>query len=59
MSDELQPITPSALGIATGASISTVQQTGEKNVYANRVDNMNITIQAGAYPKSTDTADRN
>lgn len=48
MSDELQPITPSALGIATGASISTVQQTGEKNVYANRVDNMNITIQAGS-----------
>lgn len=45
MSDELQPINPSALGIATDTPVSTVQQTGEKNVYANRVDNMNITIQ--------------
>lgn len=46
MSNKLQPIAPSALGIAADTAVSTVQQTGEKNVYANRIDNMNITIQA-------------
>lgn len=45
MSNELQSTTPSALDISTGTPVSSVQQTGEKNVYANRVDTMNITIQ--------------
>lgn len=45
MPNELQSTTPSTLDISTGTPVSSVQQTGEKNVYANRVDTMNITIQ--------------
>jgi len=45
MSNELKPTTPSAINIASDTPVSSVQQTGEKNVYANRVNNMNITIQ--------------
>lgn len=45
MPDELQTITSSSLSVAPDTPVSTVQQTGEKNVYANRVDSMNITIQ--------------
>ena len=48
MPNELQSTTPSALDISTGTPVSSVQQTGEKNVYANRVDTMNITIQNAA-----------
>lgn len=45
MSNELQSTTLSALDISSGTPVSSIQQTGEKNVYANRVDTMNITIQ--------------
>ncbi|MEG1502355.1 MAG: hypothetical protein RR370_03090 [Synergistaceae bacterium] len=45
MPDELQQITPSSLSVDPDTPVSTVQQTGEKNVYANHVDNMNVTIQ--------------
>lgn len=48
MPNELQPTTPSAIDISSGTPVSSVQQTGEKNVYANRVDTMNITIQTAA-----------
>ncbi|WKY46091.1 hypothetical protein Q5O14_08360 [Eubacteriaceae bacterium ES2] len=45
MSNEPKPITPSELSMASKNSANIVQQTGEKNVYASRVNNMNITIQ--------------
>ena len=45
MSNEPQPITPSELSIASDTPANIVQQTGEKNVFANHVDNMHITIQ--------------
>lgn len=48
MPNELQSITSSTLNISSGTPVSSVQQTGEKNVYANRVDTMNITIQTAA-----------
>ncbi|HQM01247.1 MAG TPA: hypothetical protein PLH98_11935 [Ruminococcus flavefaciens] len=48
MPNELQSTTPSALDISSGTAVSSVQQTGEKNVFANRVDTMNITIQTPA-----------
>lgn len=47
MSNELQTITPSALDIESGTPVSSVQQTGEKNVYAAHVANMNILVQTG------------
>lgn len=47
MPNELQTTTPSALNIASDTPVSSVQQTGEKNVYAAHVDNLNVTVQAG------------
>ncbi|NLD19271.1 MAG: hypothetical protein GX663_03355 [Clostridiales bacterium] len=51
MSNELQSSTPSALGIASGTPVSSVQQTGEKNVYAAHVDTMNVTVQGSIVPQ--------
>lgn len=51
MPNDLQSTTPSALDISSGTPVSSVQQTGEKNVFANRVDTMNITIQSTAAPQ--------
>lgn len=61
MPNELQSITPYTLDILSGTPVSSVQQTGEKNIYANRVDTMNITIQTAAVipkllPKKTQPA---
>lgn len=45
MPDELQAFAPIPLGMVSDAKPQSVQQTGEKNVFASRVDSMNITIQ--------------
>ena len=53
MPNELQSTTPSALDISTGTPVSFVQQTGEKNVYANHVETMNIIVQEKIIDSST------
>ena len=47
MPNKLQPLSNSAINISSDGPTSSIYQTGEKNVYANHVDKMNITIQAG------------
>lgn len=48
MADNLIAIPPSDLN--TTALTQAIQQTGEKNIYASRVDNMNITVNATIPP---------
>ena len=45
MQNELMPNNPSALSVAPNSAVQAVQQTGEKNVYANHVDQLNLTVQ--------------
>lgn len=45
MPNELQPKQPSALSIAPDTPVQMVQQTGEKSIFANRIDNLNVTVQ--------------
>lgn len=45
MPNELLPNNPSAINIVPNTAVQTVQQTGEKNVYANHVDQLNLTVQ--------------
>lgn len=45
MPDELKPFTPPILETISDVPPQSVQQTGEKNVFASRIDNMNITVQ--------------
>lgn len=48
MPNELPTTTPSALDITSDTPVNSVQQTGEKNIYAARVDNLNVTVQTGS-----------
>lgn len=45
MQNELMPNNPSALSIVPNSAVQAVQQTGEKNVYANHVNQLNLTVQ--------------
>lgn len=45
MSDELRSTTSCGLSAKTDAPASSLQQIGEKNIYANHVDTMNIVFQ--------------
>lgn len=45
MQNELMPNNPSALSVVPNSAVQAVQQTGEKNVYANHVDQLNLTVQ--------------
>lgn len=45
MQNELMPNSPSALSTVPNSAVQAVQQTGEKNVYANHVDHLNLTVQ--------------
>lgn len=45
MQNELMPNSPSALSTVPNSAVQAVQQTGEKNVYANHVDYLNLTVQ--------------
>lgn len=45
MQSELMPNSPSALSTISNSTVQAVQQTGEKNVYANHVDQLNLTVQ--------------
>lgn len=59
MSDDLKAFAPIPLGMVSDAPPQSIQQTGERNVFASRVDNMSITIQPPApmlLQPSTNTA---
>ena len=43
MSNDIQPNQPVTLSLHPDTQ--TIQQTGEKNVFANHVDNLNVTLQ--------------
>lgn len=45
MQNELMPNNPSALSVVPNSAVQAVQQTGEKNVYANHIDQLNLTVQ--------------
>lgn len=45
MSEELQVIPPAVLSADQGTPVRALQQQGEKNIYAEHVDNMNVTVQ--------------